>query len=138
MLALLLSLFLLYRTEWRKGRLEVFPPTRLALASSDLIEFQGNNSDKIVLSFSTHNTGATLKTIESINLTINFEGKKLEWVADGKFDQLKDINLSEDPLEANENYSLFTALSIPPKTHHVSNYVFFYKCDHGWHLPEKP
>ena len=138
LLALIISLFVLYRTELAKGKLEVAFPSRVAIASAKEIKIQSNDSDKILLSFSINNTGVNLKTIKDIILTITDNaGEEMEFVADAQFDQLKNIRLFEFPLEKNENYSLVTAFSIPPETHYVANHLFFYRCDQGWHSKEK-
>ncbi|MGB3637856.1 MAG: hypothetical protein WBA39_09825 [Rivularia sp. (in: cyanobacteria)] len=137
-LAFGISLFALYRTEFIEGRLETSSPTRIAIASGKEIKLQGNGSDKILLSFSIYNNGATLKTIKEVTLTlINKDGEKIKFIADGQFDKLKNIRLFEFPLTKNENYSLVTAISVPPRTHHIVNYLFFYQCDRQWHSKVK-
>jgi|GEM_PF-4170775 len=135
--ALGLSIFVLYRTEFNKGNVKVSFPSRVAIASAREIKFQDNDSDKILLSFSIYNTGSSLKTIKEIILTIsNPNGEEVTFIADGQFDELKDLNLYRFPLKNNKNYSLVTAFSIPPKTHYIANNLFFYKCDHGWNTEQ--
>ena len=112
-------------------------PSRVAIASAENIQVQGNDSDKILLSFAIHNTGANLKTVRRVTLTITTQEEEVEFIADAQFDQLKNIQLSEFQLIDNENYSLISAFSIPSQTHAVANYLFFYQCDRGWNSKEK-
>ncbi len=132
-----MSFFVLYKTELNKGKLIISPPRRVAIASA-ATEVQGNNSDKILLSFSIYNSGANIKTIRNVYLTItNPNGEDIKLIAEAQFDKLKNINLFKSPLDKNENYSLITAISIPPKNDRDANYLFFYFCDSGWHSDDK-
>ncbi len=132
-----MSFFVLYKTELNKGKLIVSTPRRVAIASA-ATEVQGNNSDKILLSFSIYNSGANIKTIRNVYLTItNLDGEDTKLVAEAQFDKLKNINLFESPLDDNENYSLITAISIPPRSNYEANHLFFYFCDSGWHSDDK-
>lgn len=126
LIALVTSIFVLYRTEFGRGQIVVSFPSRVAIASAEDIQVQGNDSDKILLSFAIHNTGTNLKTVRKVTLTITSQEEEVEFVADAQFDQLKNIQLSEFQLIDNENYSLISAFSIPSHTHVVANYLFFY------------
>lgn len=132
-----ISSFALFRTIER-GIIDISPPSRVAIASSREVALQGNNSDKIFLSFSLYNNGATLKTIKSINLTVfDEDGEMIEFFADAQLDTIRDVEISEFPLQENDNYSLVTAISVLPRSHYIANQIFFYTCDKDWHPPEK-
>lgn len=137
-LAFIVSFVVFYRTQLAGGKLEVASPSRFAIASANAIKVQGNDSDKIFLSFSIYNTDINLKTVKEVILTVTDKtGEEMKFIADAQFNQLKDIRLFKFPLKDNENYSLVTAFSIPSKTHYIANHLFFYLCDRGWHSKEK-
>lgn len=133
LLAFGISLVVLYRTEFARGKVDVFSPSRIAVASAQSIKLQGNESDKIILSFSIYNNGTTLKTIKRTTLTLIDKNQEEKiFFADAQLDKIRDIQIDKSPLQENENYSLVTAISIPPKSHYIATQIFFYGCDRGW------
>ncbi|MGK7912323.1 MAG: hypothetical protein AB4050_12730 [Synechococcus sp.] len=121
-----------------QGMIKVFPPSRVAVISSEQFRLQGNDSDKLLLSFSVQNDGATLKSVKGSYLTIRDQnGKELDFFADAELDRIKDIRITESPLTDNSNYALISSTSIPPRSFYIANQIFFYGCDSGWHSGEK-
>ena len=133
-LALGVSIFNIHIEYFDKGSLKVSHPSHVYIASAREVQVQDNYSDKLMVSFSIHNDSAIHHPVNEVTLSIkNQDGEKLEFLAEGKFDELKNLKLYRFMPESNENYSLIGTSSIDGRDQLEANYLFFYRCDSQWH-----
>jgi hypothetical protein len=118
-----------YLENRRTGELEVFVPSRFGILRGT---HQSNHSDKVLLAFLIHNNGSLFRDATRIRLSLSAGADEWEFLAIGRFDQLKDLHFPNRSLSENSNYSLLTSLALDRGQFVAPNLLFYLKDDAGW------